>query len=199
MYKVFVNDKPIILSNQVTTGLDYEFCNFNEVGIDEILHKLRNTKVLGYYVYHNDLGFLWNKFKLHFEVIEAAGGLVIKDEKLLLIYRNEFWDLPKGKREKEESIEQTALREVAEECGVFDLKIKKDLRKTYHIFFEDKKNKLKTTHWFTMSTTYEKDPIPEQEEGISIAKFVAIKDIFELFPTMYANIGDLLKEYFKTS
>lgn len=198
MYKVFVNDKPIILSNEVTSDLDYEFCYFNEVGIEEILHKLRHTKAVGYYVYHKDLDFLWNKFQSCFEVIEAAGGLVIRDEKLLLIYRNELWDLPKGKGEKGESMEQTALREVAEECSVFNLIIEKHLQNTYHIFFEDNMNKLKITHWFTMSTTFVGDPVPQKEEGISVAKFITIENIADLYPKMYANINDLLKEYFKT-
>src|SRR5688572_219564 len=53
-----------------------------------------------------------------FRIIKAAGGLVRKKEKFLMIYRMKKWDLPKGKREKNEKSRETALREVEEECNI---------------------------------------------------------------------------------
>ncbi len=198
MYKIFVNDKPIILSDEITSDSTYEFCLLNDLNIEEVLYRLRFTHSKGFYIYHTDLQHLLNKFKSFFEVVEAAGGLVIKEEKLLLIYRNNHWDLPKGKMERGESVEETAIREVEEECGVFDLIIKKSLQDTYHVFYEDKLNKLKITHWFIMNTTYDKKLIPQQKEGISIAKFIELQSITSLYNHMYANIRELLINYFKT-
>ncbi len=43
--------------------------------------------------------------------IKTAGGIVIKNEKILFIYKNGKWDLPKGKIDKGETIDQT--------CNVF--------------------------------------------------------------------------------
>src|SRR4051812_43443270 len=42
--------------------------------------------------------FLESKFK----IVKAAGGLIRKKEKFLMIYRLKKWDLPKGKKEKNE-------------------------------------------------------------------------------------------------
>ncbi len=197
MYKVFVNDKPIILSDQVATDLEYEFSLLSDISIEEVIYKLRNTQAKGFYIYHQDLTYLWKQFQTDFEVIEAAGGLVIKNKKVLLIYRNDRWDLPKGKWEVGESFDQTAVREVEEECGIPNLKIEEPLEKTYHIFYENNRNKLKITHWFLMGTTSNDIPVPQKEEGIAKAVYEPIDGISILFDRMYANISDLLKNIFQ--
>lgn len=199
VYKVFVNDKPIVLSDQVATDIDYEFALLQDVRIAELLHKLRNTQAKGYYIYHANLTSLWEKFKTYFEVIVAAGGLVLKEEKAILIHRNDRWDLPKGKWEKGETHEQTAAREVEEECGISRLEIVSPLQTTYHIFYENNINKLKITHWYLMHATSDEIPIPQKEEGIERASYIPIEDIPALYTAMYANIKDLLAHYFKTN
>ena len=59
-------------------------------------------------------------------LIEAAGGLV-KNENgdYLFIYRNDKWDLPKGKIEKDEKTKVAAVREVEEECGIAVSKLRR--------------------------------------------------------------------------
>src|SRR5205085_10797503 len=52
--------------------------------------------------------------KSKFKVVNAAGGLVRKKERSLMIYRMKKWDLPKGKKETGEKSKQTAEREVNE-------------------------------------------------------------------------------------
>lgn len=47
----------------------------------------------------------------------AAGVIVLKDDSILLVYEKGHWSLPKGKREKGESMQATALREASEETG----------------------------------------------------------------------------------
>jgi 8-oxo-dGTP diphosphatase len=53
-------------------------------------------------------------------VIRAAGGIVERDGRVLLVHRPEHddWSLPKGKLEDGETWEGAALREVEEETGL---------------------------------------------------------------------------------
>ena len=58
-------------------------------------------------------------------VVIAGGGVVVtgRSRDILLIRRHGIWDLPKGKRERGEAVQDCALREVAEETGVADLRL----------------------------------------------------------------------------
>ena len=88
-------------------------------------------------------------------VAKAGGGLVFNaDGDVLFIFRNGKWDLPKGKAERKETIEETSIREVEEETGVKGLEIKKLLDTTYHIFKRNGRYKIKITYWFEMKTSY---------------------------------------------
>jgi 8-oxo-dGTP diphosphatase len=53
-------------------------------------------------------------------VVRAAGGVIVRDGRVLLIHRPAYddWTLPKGKLDEGESWEEGALREVAEETGL---------------------------------------------------------------------------------
>jgi 8-oxo-dGTP pyrophosphatase MutT (NUDIX family)/phosphohistidine phosphatase SixA len=54
------------------------------------------------------------------EVVRAAGGVVLRDGRVLLVHRPRYddWTLPKGKADGDEADEDTAVREVLEETGV---------------------------------------------------------------------------------
>lgn len=85
-------------------------------------------------------------------VIQAAGGVVFRRSakgklKVLLAHRPRYndWGLPKGKAEKGESPEETALREVLEETG-FNCRIVAPLGTTrYRV-----SNGVKEVTWFAM-------------------------------------------------
>jgi hypothetical protein len=198
MYKVFVNDKPILLSDQALSHSEYEIYLFKDTRFEEIVHKLQNTNTSGIYLYHNDLDVLWNKFLSYFEIVTAAGGLVINSQnQMLFIRRNERWDLPKGRMEIGETCRETAVREVEEECAIAPLEIIAELPISYHVYQENSQNKLKKTHWFVMKTASSITPIPQTEEGITAAVYVSQNQIFSYYPEMYANIQDIVNEYLK--
>jgi 8-oxo-dGTP pyrophosphatase MutT (NUDIX family) len=53
-------------------------------------------------------------------VIRAAGGVVVRDGRILLVHRPKYddWSLPKGKCKDGETDQDCALREVGEETGL---------------------------------------------------------------------------------
>ena len=129
------------------------------------------------------------------KVVTAAGGMVINSkEEILFIYRNHRWDLPKGKTEKDESIEDSAIREVEEETGVQGLEIKRFITRTFHIFKRNGKLRLKETYWYEMYTEYEGELVPEAKEGIKKAKWKNYEKTQKALTKSYANILMLFPE-----
>ncbi|QOD62175.1 NUDIX domain-containing protein [Polaribacter haliotis] len=188
MYKVFVNDKPIIITSSQKKENNFPIHILKNTVSFEIVHKLRNRNIKGVNLYTPDLEKGWQEFLNSFKIVSAAGGLVLNDKKeVLFIYRNGIWDLPKGRIEKGEQIEEAAVREVEEECGIFDLKIIKPLLKTYHVYFQEG-IKLKETFWFLMSSNYSKELVPQLEEGITKVVFKNDDEILEAFKNTYKNI-----------
>ena len=196
MYKVFINDKPIILTDSPQKGLGFQVYDFEIVVIEEILHKLKKNKNTGVILFCRDLQKCWESFLAHFVVVKAAGGLVVNQKKeFLFIFRGSKWDLPKGRIEKNENLETTALREVVEECGVTGLKLNRFLLTTYHLFFQKDENKLKETHWFLMESDFKGDLIPQIEEGITIAEFKNDEQTRDALKNTYANIYLVFEAY----
>lgn len=135
----------------------------------------------------------WDEFCKRHTLVEAAGGVVYNsNNQLLMIFRNDKWDLPKGKLEIGETIKECALREVEEECGVSDLQIFQKLINTYHVYDLDGSLVLKRTHWFKMNTQCSNAPVPQIKEGITKAEWVSEKDIFKKLRNTYGSVKDLL-------
>ena len=198
MYKVFVNDKPIILTDSLKNNNTYPVYIFKEVVIDEILHKLKTGNTKGANLFCANLPEDLKAFKKHFKVVHAGGGLVLNSEKeILFIYRNGIWDLPKGRVEKGESIEETSIREVEEECGVSGLQIVQPLLRTHHIFFLDQKQQLKITDWFLMDIDFNGKLAPQLEEGITEVVFKNKEATAKVMKHTYANIKLVIDAYYQ--
>lgn len=130
--------------------------------------------------------------------IIAAGGLVFNNERqLLMILRRGKWDLPKGKLDAGESIEECALREVREETGVTNLKIINFLGITEHSYFDSWINEdvKKETHWFVMETTGENLLKPQTEEDIEEIKWIDSTHIMQFASLTYPNIRAIIEKY----
>lgn len=125
--------------------------------------------------------------------ITAAGGLVVNpSNEILFIYRRKRWDLPKGKLDPGESIEECAIREVQEETGINKLKIVKPLLTTYHIYIENG-IVFKKTYWYLMHSEHQKLN-PQLEEGITKAVWVHRNNIQLQLQKTYDSILDLFEE-----
>jgi 8-oxo-dGTP pyrophosphatase MutT (NUDIX family) len=200
MYKVFFNQKPLILTNEIQDFSDNEpllFIKYTSVAL--IIKALKSSKNRKVFLYHKDIDKLWKSFKKKFPVVEAAGGLVERtDNKLLFIFRNNKWDLPKGGVEKKELIIEAAQREVVEETGVSDLIVQKQLSETFHIFKKGKRFRLKKTYWFKMSTSYMGKTKPQTEEGIKKTEWVSKEKIDEILNDAFENIRIIVLEVLKS-
>jgi ADP-ribose pyrophosphatase YjhB (NUDIX family) len=140
----------------------------------------------------------WENFCDKFTLIEAAGGLVYNYEnQLLMIFRNGKWDLPKGKLEQNENIENCSLREVEEECGVNGLQIVSQLNKSYHMYFQNSWI-LKETNWFIMDTSFDGELIAQIEEGIQLVEWKSGEQIKECLLNTYSNIEKVVKNYYES-
>ena len=72
------------------------------------------------------------------ETVKAAGGLVInKKGQILFIHRKGVWDLPKGKLDSGERLDNTAIRETSEETGIPLKKLKSSHNQIVYIDVDD--------------------------------------------------------------
>jgi len=195
MYKVFVNDKPLFLTNEITKETDFHLFLLESIDIEQLIIKMFQNKIQKASLYYPDEKAILKKLKEKIPVCKAGGGLVFnKKGEVLFILRNGKWDLPKGGIERDEEIADTAMREVEEETGVDKLEITRKLQKTYHIFKRNGKYKLKITHWFEMQTNFEGTPFPQANEGIEKAVWLNPEQIKEALKNSYENIKLLFEE-----
>ena len=201
MYKVFYNQKPILLTTKLEkVSDDCPLFYAKYTTVTSLLKALKSKQVSRLYLYHPKRDKLEKHFFKFFPKVEAAGGLVVhQDGRYLFIYRNNKWDLPKGKIEKKEVLIETAVREVIEETGVADLIITKPLPITYHLYKANGKLKLKLTHWFLMKTNYKGPLMPQIEENIQKAVWVEEQQIQALFENAYENIKIVVNEVISKS
>ena len=196
MYKVFFNQKPLILTSKIIKSSDSSpLMHIKFSSKNQILKAVKSKKTQSVYIYHKNIKKLWEIFTKKFPIKDAAGGLVQRnDDKLLFIYRKNRWDLPKGGVEKNELIIEAAQREVKEETGLADLIVINKIGETYHIFSNGKNYRLKRTYWFKMKSNYKGDLSPQKEEGIISAEWISKKRIPEILENAYENIKGIVAE-----
>ncbi|HQW68517.1 MAG TPA: NUDIX domain-containing protein [Flavobacterium sp.] len=195
MYKVFVNEKALFLTNKIEKETNFQLFLLESIDIRKLVINIYTDKVENAYLYYPDEKAILTKLKEKVPYQKAGGGLVYnKKGEVLFIFRNGKWDLPKGGKEKGEEMNLTAMREVEEETGVGKLKIKRKLQKTYHIFKRNKIFKLKITHWFEMYSEHEGELIPQLNEGIEKVAWLNPEQVKEALKNSYENIKLLFEE-----
>ncbi len=139
------------------------------------------------------------QFITEFEIIHAAGGIVINEKKeILMIYRLDHWDFPKGKIESKEKTETAAIREVQEETGIQKLEIRRKIMTTYHTYTLDRSEILKETRWFEMYADSNETLKPQINEGITEVVWVTEEKATELLKNSYPNMKELWVSFLKT-
>jgi 8-oxo-dGTP pyrophosphatase MutT (NUDIX family) len=199
MYKIFFYDRVLVICNNWTTC-----CSQPNAIIYKVMKISEIKNIIKQFQKNRDMTELWlftenpeetmNEVVSLYTLIEAGGGIVHNTRgELLLIFRHECWDLPKGKCEPGETIAETALREVGEECGISDLTLFNLLAHSYHIYKDKETFFLKKTHWFSMQYNGHAPLVLQEAEGIKQAQWVTVTHLPEYFPGMFSSIVDLLR------
>lgn len=202
MYKVFIDSLVVyFLKNrqqiknifvEETEIVEVQKSDFNVVLIKISDLKRQNIDKLVFVC--QDLDLLWDFFVSKYQKRIAAGGLVFnKKDEWLMIFRNDKWDLPKGHLEKNETIEECAIREVKEECGISELEIIKAITITYHTYEYKGIQVLKENHWYLMTSDGTEQLIPQIEEGITKVEWQDAKLLKESLKNTYGSILDVFE------
>ncbi len=136
------------------------------------------------------------------KTIIAAGGIVQNDfDEILLIFRRGVWDMPKGKLDEGETIEQCAVREVEEETGLRNIELGKFVQTTYHEYADKwiKKEVIKETHWYAMRMHGNQTLVPQTEEDIEEILWVKREDIINYMNNMHKNIIEVLQNFLSSN
>lgn len=204
MYKVFIENRclKIIPPEQ----FENEMCSGAETYLsdNEITYTL-NSWLIGNKA--NDIcvvsGLQPNVLLQHYfpsiKYVRAAGGIVYNEKKEMLFFRkNNFWDLPKGHCDKNETPEATCIREVCEETGLFNPSIKKYAGTTWHCYKLNGKLVLKQTYWFTMEAGQYNDLQADINEGISDLCWIDENKLSTILAESHRSISDFIQDMHKT-
>jgi 8-oxo-dGTP pyrophosphatase MutT (NUDIX family) len=209
MYKLFINNKiiflcqnPAFVENVMNENFIIEPYTTKEEFNSTFKVIMNDLNPNDFVLYHKDVEKMFSEICSFFKCLEAAGGVVFNQKnEILLIHRRGFWDLPKGKIEKNETVEQAAIREVIEETGLTSVTIinpvvfkKLKNKATFHSYEHNGKPALKISYWFEMKTSDVHPLIPQTEEDIEQVIWVNKENIPEYFGNMYLSIIDVLKE-----
>lgn len=200
MYKVFIENRPIIFA-QNDALLTNTYCIASELlekGEEDLslivksVPKKKNIVVLSEQIEEE-----FTRIFGEYDFIEAAGGIVKRKKKYLFIKRNGFWDIPKGKLEKKESIEEGAIREIEEECGIAGPVIVNRIGITYYTYRYENKPTIKKTYWFALEYEGPKQLNGQLEEGITKVEWLKIDELDKVKKKTFPSILEVIQLYFE--
>jgi 8-oxo-dGTP pyrophosphatase MutT (NUDIX family) len=201
MYKVFIENTPLhivekkdFIPNDVLVIYEGDLTLIK----NQLFLLLKSTdNHFPIYLVSTSLENTFSKLFEGFDFIEAAGGIVKRKESYLFIKRNGFWDIPKGKLEKNESTKKAAIREVEEECGIKKPKIKDFIGLTYHTYLYKGKPTIKKTYWYSMEYSGSKTVSAQTEEGITKVKWFKKNELLKVRINTFSSILEVMDLYFK--
>jgi 8-oxo-dGTP pyrophosphatase MutT (NUDIX family) len=174
-YKIYFNDKPFIITDTLHTDEKQLSAthgtimlnHYDQASLLQATYSLENTPAKAVIVLTDKTEEAFTLFRSFFTEVQTGGGLV-KNEKneYLFIFRRKKWDLPKGKLDDGETIEQCALREVTEETGLTKVVLGDFLIDTWHSYAERGKRILKRGTWYNMNASSTEKLVPQTEEDI---------------------------------
>lgn len=218
--KIFINDIPVLIkkSSAKINPDDYDVVIDKELRkvpakklIDDVLvrdaskedidhllklmteKKFRNLDGITFTVSNRSetVDYLKQKFK----VILAAGGVVTRDDRIILIYRRKKWDLPKGKLKSKETKKQGAVREVEEECCI-KVSLGPKICTTWHTYLLNGKYILKRTFWYQMDCLDDSTMEPQEEEEIEEVRWMDFDQTRQALYNSYRTVRFVIKRFY---
>jgi 8-oxo-(d)GTP phosphatase len=156
------------------------------------------TNLLSLFLVPGDYNGIKTFLRSKFKTIKAAGGIIRKKDKVLMIYRMKKWDLPKGKKERSEKYKQTAVREVEEECNV-TVKLGKRVCTTWHTYTMNKRAMLKKTKWYLMDVVDDSKMRPDLNEDIEETRWMSPKEVYHALEHSYKSIRYVFDRFYKVT
>lgn len=200
MHKIYFEKRCIIICNPADQALaDPNALRF-KIGNSSDIHTLvemveASDSLHRVFIPTPDIEGTYRDICAEFKEVNAGGGLVSNRRgDYLLISRNGLWDLPKGHQDPGETIETTALREVSEETGIYELELKSLICITDHCYRRDGIWHLKHTWWYEMLYNNPTDLTPQREEDITKAAWVAKSSLPHFLTNTYPSISEVFKE-----
>ncbi len=218
--KIFIKDIPvIIISNQeivkssmydrIYDGPEFRLSLDTLIGevliknatvqiIDKFLlflkqNKLKKLEEITFKV--DDYEAVVEDIKQDYTIIKAAGGLVLNEGEVLMIWRLKKWDLPKGKLDKKEGPKKAAIREVEEECNI-KVKLGKKICHTWHTYKQNGRRILKKTYWYRMYCIDDSEMKPQLSENIERIEWMNESELKEALYNTYPSIRDVFRHYY---
>lgn len=164
------------------------------VEIVRILRENPPADLLSVTLVVNDKKAVLESIKSDFKVVKAAGGIVVNNDKCLLIYRKKKWDLPKGKLDKDENSQKAAVREIKEETGVSS-KLQRKICTTWHTYTFNNELVLKRTKWFLLDCVSDKGMKPQEEEEIEKIEWVPLHQVKSYLVNSYSSIRFVFENF----
>ena len=199
MYTIFINDSVLILSSlesvsEVDEQSEIQIYSYG-YSMNSAINKVQNGLCKSLILQGDDVEYMWRDFCSYYQLIEAAGGVVVNSKReVLWILRNGKWDLPKGKVESGEKVEDAAVREVKEECAVRGISRGALLGVTYHTYSHNSKAILKKTYWYAMTCSSKQALKPQLEEDITEVVWADKTKHFSCVSNTHTSIVELLKQ-----
>lgn len=200
MYKVFVDHKPIVIitrdkKSEMHPALDFVDQMHFVTDVKPYLKGINLDNPLQ--ILCDDVELAFKDLFRDYKKIRAAGGIVRRKEKYLIMKRNGKWDIPKGKIDKGEKKKDAAVREIEEECGIIGPIINEFLVTTYHVFNNKGRKAIKKTFWYLLEYDGPKVTTPQLEEGITKVKWVDYDGIMKIRSNTYGSVNEVLDAFEK--
>ena len=203
-YKIYFNDKPFIITSALQADEEHlssthgtiMLNHYDRASLLQATYSLENTPARAVIILTDKPAETFELFRSFFTPVQTGGGLIENEKgQFLFIFRRKKWDLPKGKLDAGETIEQCALREVREETGLSQVTIGGFLLHTWHSYSERGRRILKQGSWYHMQASSTEKLVPQTEEDIEEITWLPKAEWAFVLQNTFQSIRDVLQTH----